>query len=115
MRFVPKHKSHSHIPCSWNVENGEIDLWHGMEVIMKFDRDKLTKEMIEQAMQCKNAQELLEMCQKAGFEMTAEEAESYMSELEDFELDEELLRKSAGGIFECYMRNNCGYIGDDWK
>ena len=47
--------------------------------------------------------------------MTKAEAEAYLAELADFELDNAMLEKAAGGIFECYMRHNCGYIGDDWK
>ena len=32
-----------------------------------------------------------------GFEMTKEEAETYMAELEDFELDGKTLKQVAGG------------------
>ena len=32
-----------------------------------------------------------------GFEMTEEEAEAYKAELEDFELDDEILKQVAGG------------------
>jgi hypothetical protein len=38
-----------------------------------------------------------------------------MAELADFELDGESLKKVSGGIFECYMRNDCMYAFDDWK
>jgi hypothetical protein len=38
-----------------------------------------------------------------------------LAELADFELDGDNLKKIAGGIFECYMRNDCMYAFDDWK
>ena len=60
---------------------------------MPIDKKELTKEMLEKAMQCKSA---------GGFEMTKEEAESYMTELSDFELDGIALKNIAGG--KCYMR-----------
>ena len=71
--------------------------------------------MIEKAMQCKTADKLLELAEAEGYEMTKAEAEAYLAELADFELDNAMLENAAGGIFECYMRHNCGYIGDDWK
>ena len=49
--------------------------------------NELTKEMVMKAMQCKDADEL----------------------------DGDNLKKIAGGIFECYMRNDCMYAFDDWK
>jgi len=38
-----------------------------------------------------------------------------MAEMADFELDGDNLKNIAGGIFECYMRNDCMYAFDDWK
>lgn len=57
----------------------------------------------------------MNLTEAEGYEMTKAEAEAYLAELADFELDNEMLENAAGGIFECYMRHNCGYIGDDWK
>ncbi len=57
----------------------------------------------------------MELAEAEGYEMTEAEAEAYLAELADFELDNAMLENAAGGIFECYMRHNCGYIGDDWK
>ena len=82
---------------------------------MPINKNELTKEMIEKAMQCKSADELIALAKTGGYELTKEEAEAYLRELSDFELDDEKLKNVAGGIFECYMRHNCGYIGDDWK
>ena len=69
---------------------------------MTIDKKELTKEMIEKAMQCKSADELIALAKTGGFEMTKEEAESYMEELSDFELDGIALKNIAGG--KCYMR-----------
>ncbi len=69
---------------------------------MPIDKKELTKEMLEKAMQCKSADELIALAKTGGFEMTKEEAESYMEELSDFELDGTALKNIAGG--KCYMR-----------
>ena len=61
---------------------------------------KFTKEQIEKAMQCKDADELLALAKAEGFAITKEEAEAYMAELADVELDEEQLKNAAGG--GCY-------------
>ena len=82
---------------------------------MPINKNEITKEMFLKAVQCKDADELIALAKTGGIELTKEEAEAYMVEIQDFELDDEGLKKIAGGIFECYMRHNCGYIGDDWK
>lgn len=82
---------------------------------MPINKNEITKEMIVKALQCKDADELIALAKTGGIELTKEEAEAYITELADFELDDGQLKKVSGGIFECYMRHNCGYIGDDWK
>ena len=69
---------------------------------MPVNKDELTKDMIEKAMECKTAEELMALAKTGGFELTKEEAESYMEELSDFELDGIALKNIAGG--KCYMR-----------
>ena len=64
---------------------------------MPINKDELTKEMIEKAMQCKTAEELIALAKAEGFEITKDEAEAYFSELSDVELDEKALRNVAGG------------------
>ena len=61
---------------------------------------KFTKEQIEKAMQCKNADELLALAKAEGFSITKDEAEAYLAELSNVELDGEQLKKVAGGL--CY-------------
>ena len=58
---------------------------------------ELSKELIAKAMQCESADELIEVAKEEGIELTQDEAEAYMSELEDFELDSADLKRVAGG------------------
>ncbi len=67
---------------------------------MPIDRNGLTKEQVMKAMQCKTADELTALAKAEGYEITKEEAEAYMSELADVELDGKELRSVAGGY--CY-------------
>ncbi len=68
---------------------------------MPIDKNEITKEMIAKAMQCETADELIALANSEGFELTKEEAEAYLVELEDFELDSDVLQKVAGGgIYE---------------
>ncbi len=67
---------------------------------MKIDKKDITKEMVGQAMQCTTAEELMALAKANGFDLSKEEAEAYMAELADVELDEEQLKKAAGG--GCY-------------
>ena len=68
---------------------------------MPIDKNEITKEMIAKAMQCETADELIALANSEGIELTKEEAEAYLAELEDFELDSDALQKVAGGgIYE---------------
>ena len=64
---------------------------------MPINKNELTQEMILAAMQCKDADELIALAKLGGYEITKEEAEVYLKELEDYELDEEVLKNVAGG------------------
>ena len=67
---------------------------------MPINKKELTKAQVAKAMQCKTTDELMALAKAAGFDITKEEAEAYMAELADVELDEEQLKKAAGG--GCY-------------
>ena len=41
-------------------------------------REELTKEMVQQALKCKDADELLALAKSRDYEMTREEAEAYI-------------------------------------
>ena len=75
---------------------------------MPIDMKKITKEMIEKAEQCKTADELVALAKAEGFTLTKEEAEAYLAELENMELDEEALDKVAGGSYfgsGCFIKH----------
>ena len=55
---------------------------------MPINKDELTKEQIQKAMACETAEELMALAKAEGMELTKEEAETYMAEMEDIELDE---------------------------
>ena len=64
----------------------------------KIDINELTKEQIQKAMACESVEDLMELAKAEGVELTKEEAEAHMAEMEDIELDEETLAKVAGGM-----------------
>ncbi|MBQ3713721.1 MAG: DUF2624 family protein [Spirochaetia bacterium] len=76
---------------------------------MPIDMTKITKEMLEKALECETAEELVALAKTYGFTLTKEEAEAYLTELDDFELDEKALDKVAGGAL-CY--SNLGIAGE---
>jgi predicted ribosomally synthesized peptide with nif11-like leader len=67
---------------------------------MPINKNEITKEMIEKAMQCETADELIALAKSEGIELTKEEAKAYLAELTDVELDGAALKKIAGG--DCY-------------
>ena len=76
---------------------------------MPINKKELTKEMIEKAMQCKTADELMELAKAEGYDITKEEAEAYFAEISDMELDSERLKKIAGGIETCWAVDGCSW------
>ena len=71
---------------------------------MSINKNELTKELIQKAMACKTAEELMAEAKAVGYELTKDEADAYLTELSDFELDSEVLTKVAGG--GCYTECN---------
>ena len=76
--------------------------------MVKINMNELTKEQIQKAMACESveetAEELMAAAKAEGYELTKDEAEAYLTELSDFELDSEALTKVAGG--GCYTECN---------
>lgn len=72
---------------------------------MPINKNEITKEMLEKAMQCESPEELRAYAKSEGFDITEEEAKVYFSELEDFELDSETLENVAGGGIFSYVRD----------
>ena len=50
---------------------------------MPINKNELTKEMIEKAMQCKTTDELMTLVKAEGYDITIEEAEAYLAEISD--------------------------------
>ena len=67
---------------------------------MPINKNELTKEQIQKAMACETAEELMAAAKAEGYELTKDEAEAYMAEMEDVELDSDALKQVAGGM--CY-------------
>ena len=72
---------------------------------MPINRNEITKEIIEKAMQCKTADELIALAKANGYTITKEEAEAYMAEIGEVELTDEQLKNVAGGL--CWTAS-CG-------
>ena len=80
---------------------------------MPIDKTKITKEMVEKAVKCETAEDLIALAKTEGIELTMAEAEAYLAELANIELDEEALDEVAAG--SCYGNgkgvHNC-FAGD---
>ena len=62
---------------------------------MPINKNEITKEMLAKAMQCRTVEELMALAKSEGIEVTKEEAEAYLAEMDDMELEEEALKKVA--------------------
>ena len=67
---------------------------------MPIDKTKITREMLAKALECETADELVALAKANGFTLTKEEAEAYLAEMDNMELDQQALDNVAGGI--CY-------------
>ena len=66
----------------------------------KINEIQITKELLAKAMQCDTPEDLMKLAKENGAEMTKEEAEAYLSEMADIDLDSDQLKKAAGGFGE---------------
>ena len=86
---------------------------------MPTDSDELTEEQIAKAMACETVEDLMALAKAEGVELTKEEAEAYLAELADFELDEATLSKAAGGEDFCWENSSppppCPTLGGGGK
>ena len=65
---------------------------------MPIDKTKITQEMLEKAALCQTSDELIVLAKTEGIEITKAEAEAYLAELQNMEIDQETLEKVAGGL-----------------
>ena len=73
---------------------------------MPINKNEITKEMIAKAMQCQTAEELRAYAKSEGYDITQEEAEAYLEEFSDVELDETSLQHVAGGAYNPNCNKN---------
>ena len=64
---------------------------------MPINKNEITKEMLEKALQCETVEDLLALAKAEGIELTKEEAEAYLDELSECELKDGDLKHVAGG------------------
>ena len=64
---------------------------------MPVNKNELTKEQIAKAMACETAEELMALAKSEGIELTKEEAEAYLAEMDDMELDSDALTNVVTG------------------
>ena len=76
----------------------------------KPDLNTFSKEQIAMAAKCNTPEELMDLAKKNSIELTKEQAEAYLAELENVELDEAALDKVAGGQ-GCYSLAPQRYCG----
>ena len=69
---------------------------------MPINKNEIRKDVLAKAMQCKTADELMELAKAEGFAITKDEAEAYFAELSDIELDAKTLKNVAGGGGMCW-------------
>ena len=65
---------------------------------MPINKNEITKEMLEKAIQCETVEELIAYAKSEGVDITGEEAEAYLAELSEFELKDGEIRHVAGGV-----------------
>ena len=62
-------------------------------------------DLVEIAKQCETADELIEVASEQGIELTVEEANAYLADIQDFELDDKNKNKVGGGdLWNFFLR-----------
>ena len=64
---------------------------------MTFKGKEISKELMEKAEKCRTADELIALAKENDFELTTDEAQAFLDESADIELDEEQIDQAAGG------------------
>ena len=75
---------------------------------MPINKKELTKEQLEKALNCKTAYELIALAKTEGYDITKDEAEAYLAEIANLEMDTKELEKVAGGLNDICWRLPCG-------
>ena len=69
----------------------------------EINRNELTREQLEKALKCETAEELMALAKTEGYDITKDEAEAYLAEMANYELDSKELDKVAGGGTDCWQ------------
>ena len=77
---------------------------------MPINKNELAQEMIQKALQCNTAEDLIAYAKSEGLDITKDEAEAYMAELADVELDgNELTKIACGASYKDCSDYDCSY------
>ena len=60
---------------------------------------KISKELFARALECKNVDELLAFCKKENIQLSKEDAEKFLAQVNDQELELNAVSNVAGGEF----------------
>lgn len=74
---------------------------------MQFEGKEISEELIREAQECKSNEELVQLAKENGIEITAEEAEAFLEETVDVELDAEDLDEVTGGSCWSHKNEDC--------
>ena len=74
---------------------------------MSIYKNEITKEMLEKAMQCKTAEDLIAFAKTEGVDLTKEEAEAYFDELSESVIKVSLLNPAIeDSMASCTLHSN---------
>ena len=72
------------------------------------DNNKIPQELIEKAMKCETAEELMKLAKENGVALTKDEAEAYLAEGGTVNLSDEDMARVAGGVdWKCAFKDDC--------
>ncbi len=74
---------------------------------MKIDGKEISREVLAKAMLCETPEALMKLAKEHGIELTKEQAEAYLAEIDDIDLDSEELKNVAGGSSYCKANTPC--------
>ena len=83
---------------------------------MEIKGKEISKELVAKAMQCDTPEDLVKLAKESGVELTVKEAEAYLIELEDIDLDTAQMKRVAGGAGKTGEKNGkegCQYVEYD--
>jgi predicted ribosomally synthesized peptide with nif11-like leader len=83
------------LSCIYNKRH--FNFIYKEDFIMPINENELTKEILAKAMKCETAEDLIALAKAEGIDLTKEEAEAYLAEMDDVELDDTALQQVAGG------------------